>query len=611
MGIVLKEIIGTPDNEGWVQIHHFSGLEAEKKQKRGEMVLLLSLKGASEEAATGYGREIISRVYEEYYGNLSETPMERVKEMLTKIGKERPVYLTERISLSLLVSVYWQGFVYLGVWGSGEFFLLKKGELVPLLSGEGQRSSVISGKVSEADLLIFGTQNFFSQIPQGTIRASLQGNDPQVAAEVLSPLVHARVDQSQIGAALVKIGLEQIEKRVETKTVIEPEAGPIAFSNPRIRSKREFKLKFPQIPFSKTKLNLGLGLIILAGLFVLIGGGVYRRQKLGKEKEFSSLVSEAENKLKTAETIYQLKAEESLGLIGQVEELITKAQEINPSSTFLESLQKRAENLTVLLGKGDKIRPELFFKLSLLAEEARGEQMSITEKELFVFDPQTQKVFSFQYPDKHSQTFLGGEIVQDKLLFSAQKANSFYLLDEKGIVFWDGKGGSERVVEHQWQEPFSLLSWGSNFYVLDKGEKKLFKLVGLGKSYSSPKDWFATTPELSWGEIVDLAIDGNIWFLSKSGQITKFFKGREVSFKLENNPQKESSLLALSADGSRLVVLTTENQVLVWNKEGAWQGQINLDLTNAIDLAISPNGQWLFILTKGEVYYLDLNEALL
>ena len=591
--------MGTPDNEGWVQIHHFAGLEPEKKEKRGQLVLLLSLKGASEEAATGYGREIISRIYEEYYGNLKGAPMERVKEMLAKVGKERPVYLTEKISLSLLISVYWRGFLYLGVWGGGEFFLLKEGELLPLLSGEGQRSLVISGQITKTDLLIFGTQNFFSQIPQGTIRASLQTNDPFAAAEILSPLIHVRADQSQIGAALIKI--EEEQDQVETK--------PTTYFEAEIR--KRVKLKFPKIPFSKTRLNLGLGLIILMGLLVLIGGGVYRRQKLTKEKKFNDLVSEVESKLGAAEAIYQLKADESLGLVKQAEELIVKAQEINPNNNSLMSLQKRVESLTVILGGGEKIKPELFFKLSLLAEEARGEQLSITEKELFVFDPQSQKVFSFGYPGKYSQTFSGGEIAQNKLFFSVPRANQFYLLDEKGIIFWDGKDSSERVVEREWKEPFSLLFWGSNFYVLDKGEKKLFKLVGLGKNYSAPQDWFTNTPNLAWEEIVDLGIDGNIWFLSKSGQITKFYKGQPASFKLENNPQKESALLALPGSSSRLVVLTVENQLLVWDKEGVWQGQINLELGEVADLVISPDGQWLFFLTEGEVYTLNLDEALL
>jgi len=612
MAIQVKEIIGTPDNKGWVQVHHFAGLEADKKSKRGQMVLLLALKGASEEAATGYGREIISRVYEEYYGNLEERPMARLKQMLGKIGKERPVYLTEKISLSLLIAIFWRGFWYFGIWGQGQIFLSRKGGLLPLLQGESKQVLVISGQLKKGDLVLLGTDAFFAQIPQGTIRASLQGGNSEMAAEVLSPLVHARPNQSQIGAALVqKSDQKELreEKNQESASRAEPKLAPPVKLKSKFQPKTS-KFSF-SLPFSSPLFNLVFGLVLLASLLGLVGWGIWRQKKLAKQKEFDNLIAQVEDKLQTAESIQLLETGQSLGLAKEAQVLIVQAAELKENNSHVLGLKERAEKLMLILGGGEKLKPEIFFRLSLLAEGAEGQQLVVLADQLFVFDPKTQKVFGFEYPQKHSQTFSGGQIIKDKQFLTVVKNNRFYFLDDQGIVFWDGKGKEERVAEHEWSQPKSLLSWGNNFYVLDVGEKKLLKLVGLGQGYASPGDWFVTPPALSWEKIKDVAIDGHIWFLTEDGRITRFFQGRLAPIKLENNPSKSSEQLALATEGSRLAIFNQESQLLVWDKEGHWQGQLNIDLAPVIDMAISPEGRWLFFLTKGEVYWLDLNEALL
>ncbi|MFH1602200.1 MAG: hypothetical protein ABIB61_04580 [Candidatus Shapirobacteria bacterium] len=250
----------------------------------------------------------------------------------------------------------------------------------------------------------------------------------------------------------------------------------------------------------------------------------------------------------------------------------------------------------------------MFFKLSLLAEEAKGEQLVISDQELFVFDPGVQKVYRFEYLNKRSQTLSGGEILANAKKLTVESKNRFYLADDRGVVFWDGQAQSKRIVEREGSDYSFFSFWGNNFYILDKNKKELAKIVGLGQTYSSQQSWFAAEPSLDWEKIKDAAIDGSIWILLENGEVRKFFQGREVAFSLENNPLRPSSFLGLSE--SRLVVLNKENQILIWDKNGAWQGQVNLEINPVLDLVLSPNGEWLFLLTSGEVYDLNLNEAL-
>ncbi|MFH1602201.1 MAG: hypothetical protein ABIB61_04585 [Candidatus Shapirobacteria bacterium] len=334
MKIVFKEIIGTPDNQGWVQIHHFSGVEKEKKEKRGQLLLLLSLKDASEEAATGYGREIISRTYEEYYGNLEGSPMNRLKEVLVKIGREQPIYLTERIGLSLQLAVFWQDLLYLGTWGPGQTFLLRAGKFLSLLSGEPKKASVLSGRMEKEDLLILGTDSFFNQIPQGTIKACLQNRDSLSAAEVLSPLVHARPDQSQMGAALVQV---ENSPKEESLTVKELET---VLRIPR-RKSPVLKLKAPLL---SSKLKLALGTSLLCLFLAVLGFSFFRNKEVKKQKAYAGALVEIQSKLKTAQGLPLEEEKDKLNLAKEAQSLIDQAREYNFQDSSLDSLEKKLRN---------------------------------------------------------------------------------------------------------------------------------------------------------------------------------------------------------------------------------------------------------------------------
>jgi len=595
--IQVKEVVGTPGKQGWVQFHRFSGLEAEKQAERGEMVLLLALEGVSEQAATAFGKDIILRVYEEYYQNLAGTPMARLEKMLEKLGKQRPIYLTEEVKVSLLVAVFWQEFVYLGIWGEGECWLVRQGKITPLLKGRGDKSLVICGQPKKDDLFLLGTAAFFEQIPTGTIQASLQTGKIETAIETLSPLVHAREDQGKIGVVLVKKGEETLTATSSLPTT------PLPVKSPR-RLSRLPRLRFSW-PFAFSRLNLVLGILLLALLVGLVGWGWQRKRQAAFQQKIQNLIAQAEEKLTAAESIRQLDLQQSLALTRQAEDLAKEVLSLSPHHSGAQQLKEQAEKLLLVLGGGEKIQPELFFDLGILAEGAEGKQLVCGSKKLYVLDPASKYLFVFTYPDKSSHPLAGGEVLQEKK-FLAVKGKNFYLLDKKGIVFWNGKEKQKRVLEFQWQQPISLGSWGSNLYVLDPAAGKLWKLVGLAKGFAPPRDWFAVPPSFAWETVVDMAINGHIWFLTRQGKVFRFLAGQEDRVNLDTRGIKEGQLLAVASEADRVAVLDTSNKLFVWDKQGELLFQFNLEIEPVLDLVFAPRGRWLFLLTKGKVYWLDL-----
>jgi len=591
----VEKIVGTPENKGWVQVHRFLGMEKKKYEQRGEMVLLLCLEGASEQTATTLGREVISRVYEEYYGNLDGKPMERLKQMLDKVAKEKPLYLTEKIEVSLSVIVFWRDCIYLGIRGGGAAFLIRNGKMLPLVKGSRKEALVVSGLPQENDLFFLGTTDFFSQVPEGTIRACLQPGNLETVVEVLSPLIHSR-NRGKTGVALAKVlSLEPAEEQYQEKEEQESLPSP-SFSLPKISL-------FPSFP--RPIINRAAGVVLMIILLGSVGWGWQKQKKLAQEKHLNELVSQAEEKLTAAESVKQLDVNHSLTLAHRAVELLSEAVEMAPKNQTIEQAKQQAEKLVITLGGGEKVRPDLFFDLGLLAEGAVGDQLVCSEKKIFILDLKTARVFAFNYPEKTSKVFTGGELLKGKKMFVVGGENKFYLLDDEGIVFWDGKDRQQRAVEYQWQEPIGLDIWGSSLYVLDKKEEKLWKLAGLGKEFASHRDWFASLPSFAWDKVKGLAINGHIWVLTEDGKLHRFFAGEESPVNFDSSSINSGQLLTVAAESSRVAVLDQEGKLFIWDKEGKLELQLNLEVETT-DFALGPQGRWLFFLTKGEVRWLDL-----
>ncbi|MCX6724800.1 MAG: hypothetical protein NTV20_01730, partial [Candidatus Shapirobacteria bacterium] len=83
------KIVGTPTGTSGSWVHAFSPQEAEKLSKRGHLLAVIGLTefaGMSEIAAVG--KEIISRLQEEYYGNLESSAFHQLQNTINKVSQE-------------------------------------------------------------------------------------------------------------------------------------------------------------------------------------------------------------------------------------------------------------------------------------------------------------------------------------------------------------------------------------------------------------------------------------------------------------------------------------------------------------------------------------------
>jgi hypothetical protein len=601
--VEVKQIVGMPDKTGWSQIHHFSGLEPDKKNKRGEMVLLISLEGMPEEAATSLGREITSRIYEEYYGNLAGSPMQQLEKALKRVGKERPVFITQKVKLTLLAMVVWRNFVYLGRFGEGGALLSRSGEVFSLLQTGGKELEVISGEAKEGDVYMLATIEFFSHLPSSTIHACLRTGDLNSLSEIILPLVHARKRQGKIAAVAVGVSLWSPEK----KTLIPKAEKAVEVGKRTVSFKR--KVMGRLVPLARKKnwqLRLAMFFLLLLFLSVFFGWQKNRQKQL--LVEYDRLLAQAQNKLKAAESIKQLDPQGSLSLVEESLKVVDQMERLKMDKAQTMVVKQRAESLKSILGGGEKKAPEIFFDLSLLDDAAVGDDLFFQNNKLFVLDSASKKIFSISWPQKSTATVVSGDQVVSGQLATDPTGSKFYLLGGEGIFLLD-KSLSEKVVEKDWGRTAGFATWLGNLYLLDTENNAFWKLTSAGSKFKK-RSWLIDRPSWNWQSLVDFDIDGEVWFLDKTGRIYRFLSGRKRPFEQKSGLVKQAAFLRVAKKASRLVYWDEEQrQLWLLDKSGKFLARISLNLSQPTDLEIDDKGEAVFILKESKVYLVKLPQV--
>jgi len=611
MWLKLKQILGTPNGLAWSQVHHFLPQEKKKRDARGELALLVSIKGESgSKNLSVLGREIISRFHEEYFGNLEGKVMERLKEALVKVGQEKSAYFQEPAELSLLALVLWRKVAYLGIWHQGRVLLRRQGKTGTLLVGERSQARLASGLVREDDLFFLATKDLMEKVPQGMITAALSTEDLETIGEALIPVVHAREKQGGLAAVAVKvISGEKEELPVEKEK-------KAAILTARIKSFLE-KLKLSKnlsviwqklasllsrLSPKTSALTVAIGFLILLSLSVFFGWRKRTEQRrLAKVAELSSLIEE---KLDAAGAIKGLDPESSLKLINEAKEAINQLIELDQIKG--ENYQAQAESLAAGLG-GEAIEPQLYYDLSLIGEGVVTSSFFSNGQELLIIDQKGERLIKINLAKKTGDIIAGGEKLSGANLV-AFSGKRIYLI-KSNLIGW--------LKEEQFQEVAKLEeedqiidadSWLGNLYLLDRANEQIWKYPTISSGLGKRRAWLKTKSSFSFSRVVDMVIDGYVWLLLENGRIYKFLSGREDRF----NQQLPSGVgraqyLAVAQDGETVVFWDQEKKtVWVFNKDGQFLARIPVKLDDVRGLILASKGEAGYLLTKDKIYQISL-----
>lgn len=366
-------------------------------------------------------------------------------------------------------------------------------------------------------------------------------------------------------------------------------------------SKETNRKKFP-------KINATLIIVVVALVAVLVGSVFWIRHSQAVKQqaaEYASQLKTIRDNINSSQVNFIYKNEsQSLRLIKQAEIDVQKLSQKNNNETAnYAELVRQIDTIKGKLLKIEKVVPQLVIELNddanlsfkstqlVGAKLAAGGGTNI----LYIVDTENKNV---------SQKIIsqGGDI---KLIREAD-GNLIVFTNQTKLLKSDKGSADFTEIKINWNN-VSLTDfqvYNNNLYAIDHG---IYKFSGAGKNFAAPQNWVKDADGADLTQASAIAIDGNVYVLTQSGNLYKFYAGKRENL---TTPTIEPALsnnatLFTTKDSKNIYILDSANKrVVVLDKTGALIKQLLFDsITDEIaSLAINKEENQVFMTTKNKIY---------
>ena len=610
--IVSAKISGIPNLLGWTQVHEFKPEEEEKLIKRGHLFAVFSTKKKEEgvDSVTA-GRELLSRLHEEYFGNLETPAYVAIKSAVSKVADE---FLKTWGDVEIAVVVVLSDVVYSAAVGGSKVVIYRNGSIATILESNAFEVITASGYPKEGDNIILGSKLFFENIPTGTLKASLEGPNLAASIESLAPQVSANENSGNIGAVVIgfdkKIILEAIRETIPMKQKVEVFKRNTSNFFSKFFPERKIFVKEKMLDDQvgkgrKTTFYVGIVLLIL--LFVSIGFGI--KQNLAKKYKSTYLadLTQAISSLDEAETLFSDDPKRARELFldskSKVENLIAKKIEDKELISLETRLKEKEAEIMGIINTA----PSLYLDLSLLSSGFGGDKVIFSGGNIFVFDKNGKKVVKIAIDTKKTQVVVGPEQLDGALDIFAYQDSVYGVFSDGLFLLGTAK---KKVVEKTWDGEVFTYAYTGNIYLLDKTANAIWRYAGSGGSFGAKQNWLATGTTPNFENVKQIVIDGTIWVLTSTSNISRFSQGNPVVFKILGVSPNLTNIQAIhtNEDNKYVYLLDKEGgRIVVLEKDGNYKAQYQSDqFKEGIGLIVSEKTSKAIILTKEKLIQIDL-----
>jgi len=597
---------------------------------------VISLSELTEGEVVTAGREIISRLHEEYYGHLEEKAIDQLKKALTQILEETKKEARVEIEAVALVGET----IYFAIAGKGKVLVQREGKMATILLGEKEKVEVASGRVVSGDVFLLGSQKFFSLLAEGAIKAALSADLASEAAESLTPMIHGKKEDGRAAAAVLKLkGLvEEKPKAVLPSEEKLPEEKP-TFERQRFKVdvkqkltdlskqgvrlsqlllfKVEKKLKRRAIYLAKEdkekkrprKTLMSVAAILLVLLVVSVVLGVRQRGRQQESGGQAAILRQAQTKKGEGDALIDLNPIRARQLLVEARDLINEISNEEATQAVLDFKAELEESLSLVM-REHEVEPTSYFDLVFIKDGAKGDDLAISGGKIIIFDKKKQAIYSLEITTKQQQLLAGGESLAD-----GQQVATFlpkvYLLTERGILEFDKETKREKLVieaDEEWGEIIDLRAFGGNLYLLDK-DGEIWKYPGIEGGFGAYRRWLKGE-EPDFSNAVGMSIDGSVWVLKANGTILKFTQGGRDPFTISgldqpfNNPtaiftdDDQENLYIVDKGNSRVVVIDKSGE---YHSQYLWQG-----MGDIVGLVASEEEKKILLLSGNQIFAIEI-----
>lgn len=635
---VSKICLSNPQKTGsFIKIQHFFP-SAFQKKLLGEILFLIEIKLPNDsikkylDLAEEITKIIINGFKTYYYSEESlkgkeieeifENSLQKLNRLIYQeiIGSKFFKILIK--NLSAVISLIREDEIYFSPVGSVKVFILKKKRMIDLISQEITFtpekifSQIISGKLEENDVLFFSTENFLDYFTSEKLNSIVSKLSADESIKEISHLLENLKDKISLGAFLIKKELE-ISKEIPKREIVEIKKAPVKIkitpekekveeilvkekiSEPVVEKKQEEiliskkpivkkKISLGFIPkifktISLPRLNLNIFLVAVLVIFLILSliSGKIREKELTKffltfqEIQAKNAILEASLASKDLKKANAL-AEEIQNKIGQIQAKTKIEKEI------LENFKKNfQENIDKIYGLVRIKEPKIIVDFSSLDKNGEIINLIKINEDFLVFNKRTKEIYGFnQKKDKISSLAkIDLPIFQKMINYSLDE---ILLATQNKIQLFNLKNKKIFSIKLETSEKNFFISdlkiYDGKLYILNQKTNQILKYLPLESGFGQENLWLKEKIDLK--SIVSFAIDGSIYLLKDSGQLTKFFRGKKQSFNLENiyPPLNKPIKVETNEKMRNIYILEPINKrVLIFNKTGYFIKQITSD----------------------------------
>lgn len=352
---------------------------------------------------------------------------------------------------------------------------------------------------------------------------------------------------------------------------------------------------------------------------LIVGGGIaawsWQRQQAVSAAE--AVVAPLEAQFVEAKTVVETNPIQARKSIEEViEKLTTLSTEFEKEPTTKKLINAKISEIETyfqsISGREEFSVLPTFYNLRLAQEGFIVTAADLAGSQAVFLDGGQQKIVVLNLDTKEQRVLdvsAAGEVFD-----IAFDGNRVFLLAEQGL-FSQKIESSELVklrgTETALEAARQLDIFGTTIYVVNADQRNVFRFAqNDAGNYDAGTGWIKSAPGLSFDQVTQLQIDGNIWLASKDGSIRQYRTGTDQDFTIVglSEPLSDSVTFFTDEDDINVYVLeSAKNRVVVLNKNGEFVKEIKSgSLATATVVVANETKKKIYAISGAEVFEISL-----
>ena len=419
--------------------------------------------------AEGHSAESVFQYIKEYSSDGSYESLERLKENIQKRA--------DFIDVEFCLCVLNKGFFYALLGGGASVYVVRSGNVYPLLKTLRGTASLVSGKMQEGDHFELETSNSRKIFPD-------QEEEEGFSQPEFAP---AAPKEGSIKLKIAGAIDSLLTHLPERKIVVHGDESGI-----RRRSRKAS--------------YIGVVLLIILGVSIYFG--VKQHGETVKKQEYEPQLLEAEHNLQEAISLSTLSHDRARELILASKKEADGLKKQGVEDERLDSLVSDiSDHLGSIAGIYDE-PAEVYMDLSIISSGFEANDLAFSEGLLRVLDGKSKKLAGIETDTKRTKIISGPDYLPDAISTVAYADRSF-ILSSDGIR--EVTGDPDLVIKPDGWDPKNVLvyAFAGNIYVLDKTENQIWRYQGVRGGFLDKEAWLG---EGFNKDTSDSRFYGNRWF---------------------------------------------------------------------------------------------------